>query len=102
MNETRPRPMTEAALQAHVIHAAKQLGWLCYHPWISVHSTSGFPDLLLLRDGRLIVAELKRDGHDPTPAQLEWLGAFLMVGGCEVYTWHPAEWHDDTIIEVLR
>ncbi len=96
------KPMTEAALQRHVETAARQLGYMTYHTWNSMRSEPGFPDLICLRDGRMIVVELKRDGKNPTTVQTAWLDAFAMVEAAEVYTFRPADWHDGTIEMVLR
>jgi hypothetical protein len=37
---------------------------------------------------RLVFAELKLDGKEPTPEQREWLQSLADVGGVEVYLWH--------------
>jgi hypothetical protein len=51
--------MTERELAGAVRDLAKLFGWLRYHTWTSVHSPAGFPDEILLRGSRLVVAELK-------------------------------------------
>ena len=96
--------MTEAQLQRHVEAAAKQLNWLTYHTWNSMRSAPGFPDLICVHEetGRMLAVELKRDGKEPTVAQHRWLVAFAGVPGIECYVWKPADWHDGTIVEVLR
>lgn len=95
--------MTEKQLQTHVTTAAKQLGWLVYHTWISKHSAPGFPDLICVNEetGRMLAVELKRDGKDPTPAQHRWLVAFAGVPGVECYVWRPADWESGRIVEIL-
>lgn len=69
-------------------------GWRCYHTFDSRRSQGGFPDLLLVKPGRLVVAELKRDGGEPTPEQALWLEAFRQVPGAEVYLWRPGGWSE--------
>lgn len=104
MSETRtaqPR-MTEKQLQTHVIHAAKQLGWMAYHTWMSAHSEPGFPDLILVRGGRCLAIELKRDGAMATPAQAAWLVALNLVDGIDGYVIRPADWHRGMVEELLR
>lgn len=82
-----------------------------------------WPDLTLVRerDRRLIFAELKRDGEEPTAEQqatlevlrsLETSGHLTLVGGpggtehirdlvrIEVHVWRPADW--DRVVEILR
>lgn len=48
--------------------------------------TSGFPDITLARDGRVIFAELKTQTGRTTEAQRAWLAA---VGGI---VWRPEDW----------
>jgi hypothetical protein len=98
--QTQQRPMTEAQLQRHVEHAARQLGYRTYHTWNSMRSEPGFPDLICIRMTRLIVAELKRDGKKPTKVQDDWLFAFEHVGA-EVYVWRPADWKSGEIARIL-
>lgn len=59
----------------------------------------GFPDLLMARDNRLVVAELKCGKNKKTPEQIAWLQAFILVGA-EVFTWYPHEW--DEIVQTLE
>jgi hypothetical protein len=58
-----------------------------YHTWNSIHSESGFPDWVFAQcdpagepTGLLLIAELKRDGKNPTDAQEFWLAAFSAAG----------------------
>ena len=51
--------MTEAQLQDAIVQMARVLGWLVYHTFDSRRSAAGFPDLVMVRNGRLIFAELK-------------------------------------------
>jgi hypothetical protein len=82
----------ENDLLANIRKTAKLYGWLCYHHYDSRQSVGkGFPDLVLLREGRLLVAELKRQGRKPTTAQREWLDAFA-AAGVETHVWKPSDW----------
>lgn len=86
------RDMLERDLQQQVLDLASELGWARrYHTWNSRHSESGFPDLVLLRRERQIVAELKGEGRNPTVAQLGWLAAFSEIPGCEAFVWRPSD-----------
>ncbi len=60
----------------------------------------GFPDLILVRDGRLIIAECKSKRGRLRPDQIVWLEALSSVAGIEVYTWREGE--IESIKEVLR
>ena len=51
----------------------------------------GFPDLMLLKPGRLIVAEVKSQKGRLTFAQEVWLEAFRETHA-EVYVWRPDDW----------
>jgi len=53
-----------------------------------------------VRAGRVIFAELKRNGARPTPAQRAWLEALQACAGVEVYLWTPNDW--DAIIDALQ
>ena len=94
------RSMSEREFQAKVVEHAKASGWLVYHTWNSQNSAAGFPDLVMVRrDGRLIFAELKREGKTTSAAQQQWIHQ-LTTAGQEVYLWRPSDW--DSIIETLE
>ncbi|MGD0386400.1 MAG: VRR-NUC domain-containing protein [Solirubrobacteraceae bacterium] len=83
--------MTEKQFQQQVVDWARFNHWLVYHPHDSRHSAAGFPDLALVRDGRLVFAELKTARGRVSVAQHEWLAA-LAASGCETHVWRPADW----------
>lgn len=91
---------SEAVFQGHVVTLAKTLGWQVFHPWLSINSTGGYPDLTMVRGCRLVFAELKGQRRYKVPdAQVEW-HAMLRGAGQEAYIWWPSNWDD--IEEVLR
>lgn len=92
--------MKEAELQEQVRQIALASDWIFYHTWNSRKSSPGFPDCVMLRGDRMVVAELKREGKKPTPAQQEWLSAFREVTD-EVYIWRPSDLVAGVIHEVL-
>lgn len=95
--------MTEAELAEGVRCLAKALGWLDYHTFDSRRSEAGYPDRTMVRRGRLVFAELKRERAAATPAQEAWLSKLRKVGGpVEVYVWRPSSWLDGTIERCLR
>lgn len=82
---------SEAQFQREVLNLAEFNGWRPYHTHDSRRSHPGFPDLVLVRDGRLIFAELKSATGRVRPAQQEWMDALRAVDGVEVYLWRPAD-----------
>lgn len=66
------------------------------HDRDSRKSVVGFPDCLVIGRGGALLAELKRQAEDPTPAQQEWLdmaaasGAFRIVAVYRPLDWYSA------------
>lgn len=56
----------------------------------------GFPDLVLARGGRVILAEVKSDTGRLGPGQPEWLGAIGDYGRL----WRPRDWQQ--VLDELR
>ena len=83
---------TEKNFQAHIEKQAKIHGWLYYHTHRSDRSVKGFPDLVLVRDDRLMFWELKIDEKRSkvTPAQQQWLDA-LAATGVETAVYRPSD-----------
>ena len=111
------RHMPEKQLQANVVELAELLGWMVYHTYDSRKSAPGFPDLVMVKAPRVIIAELKTEKGHTTDAQDEWLSEF---GRCEetsiyhasmvptaqpvvsAFVWRPSDWLDGTIEGVLK
>lgn len=98
-----PKPITEAAWQSRVVEYAQLRGWLVHHTrparttrgWRTpVTGDPGFPDLVLARQGRVIIAELKRDGGRLAPEQCRWLDHLgpAMRWPVMVVVWRPGDW----------
>jgi hypothetical protein len=87
-----PSDTSEAHLMARVTALAKAQGWMVYHTWRSINSEPGFPDLVCVKPGRLLFAELKSRTGKLTEAQHQWLSLLAhSVPEVEVYTWRPAD-----------
>lgn len=97
--KTNIPPITEKAFQAQVVALAHALAYRTYHPWLSIRSERGWPDLAIFREGRFLLAELKTDKGKLTDKQQEMLAA-LEAAGVEVHVWRPRDW--DTIVEILN
>ena len=78
---------TEEEFQCAVIDYAHFNGWKVAHFRKAMRKDGsyvtpvqadgkGFPDLLMVRQGRIVVAELKSMGRKPTLEQRAWLEAF--------------------------
>jgi hypothetical protein len=90
--------LSEEDFQTRIIDAAKQYGWRVHHgrpavnrngKWSTpIQGHPGFPDLVLSRDGVVIIAELKSRRGKPTPSQDLWLEAL----GDHARLWRPADW----------
>jgi hypothetical protein len=97
--------VNEDALQSRVMDTAKLMGWRRVHfrpaqqrgRWVTAYTgDDGFPDLVLARAGRVLLAELKAEDGRFRPGQREWLEA----AGDNGKLWRPADW--DSILEVLK
>jgi hypothetical protein len=94
-------PKSEKAWQDSVIHLSTINNWKHYHTWRSIKSVKGFPDLVLVRDNRIIFAELKGADKKKQKLSLEqalWIQA-LQKAVKEVYVWRPQD--IDSIITIL-
>ena len=80
----------EREFQEEVVRVAETLGWVVYHTYDSRRSGAGFPDILAVRNGCLIVAELKSEKGKVSPEQLAWLDKLANVREMEVGLWRPS------------
>lgn len=93
--------MTESAFLTQVLALARLRNWRCLHlrpartakGWRTAVQGDGvgFPDLLLVRPPRLLVAELKSATGRLTGEQAAWLFAFQQAG-IKTYVWRPGDW----------
>lgn len=113
------RATSEAELQVAVIDLARLRGWLVHHTrparlsqggWRTpIQGHAGFPDLVMVRDGRVIFAELKRQSGRVAADQQVWLNELLTAAGAghlvrptvEVYLWRPSDWMSGEIGKTL-
>ena len=86
----KPPPISEKQWMAQVVELAGILGWETYHAWLSIHSPRGWPDLVLCRPPRLVLAELKAERGQVSEAQDHWL-TLLAECGVEVHVWRPSD-----------
>lgn len=92
--------LTEKQWMAQVVDLARTFRWAHYHPYLSIRSARGWPDLALVRPPRVILVELKSETGKVTPAQEEWLALLRECPGLEVYLWRPSDF--EAAAAVLR
>ena len=92
--------MLESDLLDAVLALAKVYGFRAVH-WRAAKTAhgwrtpvqgdgKGWPDLLLVKGGRMIAAELKSDTGRLAPEQRLWLSV-LEGAGVETYLWRPSD-----------
>lgn len=99
-------PVPERDLQRTIVELAHLTGWRVHHVrtaanqrgrWETpIQGDPGFPDLVLAKPGRLVIAELKSDTGKLSPDQEAWLATLSSVvrvsPGFEVHIWRPCDW----------
>ena len=97
---------TESQFQARVTTVAEEFGWEWMHVGrVGKHVPNGakgtlgrgWVDLVLVRESRIIFAELKADDGQVTAEQHRVLG--ILSEAAECYVWRPSQW--SLILEVL-
>ena len=92
-------PKNEKEFTSQVKFEARLQGWLTYHTFDSRRSDPGFPDLCLVRDQRLIFAELKFKKGRVSEYQQEWLDRLDKIcPPVEVYLWR----YPDDVEKILK
>lgn len=82
---------SEREFQSAILADAEAAGFaLRYHPYSSLRSTAGFPDLTLVNSerGLLVMAEVKTNRGRVSPEQLDWLVG-LRAAGVYAPLWRP-------------
>ena len=96
--------MSEAQLRDAVLDLAKMTGWLHFHVFDTYHpakrSSTGYPDLHLVRDETSLFVELKSERGRLRADQCEWLAA-LKRAGHQATVWRPQDWYSGEIERVL-
>lgn len=107
--------MSEAQLQSAVLDLAQLLGWKCAHfrpaqtqtgRWVTPVAADGvgFPDLVMVRGGTIVFAELKSARGRVSLSQEMWLSELAHCSQSTVITcvWRPADWLSGEVEAVLR
>lgn len=94
---TREHAMSEREWQCRIMATAKLHGWRRVHirparvgvRYVTPYEgDTGLPDLVLARDGVVLLVELKGAKTPWQPGQREWLAA----AGPHGFVWRPADW----------
>ena len=83
--------ITEKEFMDEVVETAQLGGWLVYHTYDSRRSQAGFPDLVMVRHGRVIFAELKSEKGRIRPEQQLWLDELMKSDAVETFLWRPSD-----------
>ena len=99
-----PASMSEKDWSRQFRQLAGHLGWtLQYHPFLSIYSDKGFPDLTLYRKrngvGELMFVELKTERGKVSDKQQEWIDALNTVPGIRAYVFRPSQF--DAAVAIL-
>lgn len=93
--------MTERELMQAASDLARSRGWLVFHAFDSRRSEPGLPDLLCVRDGRLLAIECKSAKGRVTKAQRAWLHALDAVRDATAIILRPGDTYDE-LADLLR
>jgi hypothetical protein len=94
-----PLTVSEAQWQQVLIDTARLYRWTLCHirpartdrGWRTpIEGDAGLPDLILARDGVVLLVEVKRQQGQTSPAQRRWLAALGAYGRC----WKPSDWNE--------
>lgn len=77
-----------------IIKLADIRGWLVYHTHDSRRSQAGFPDLVMVRGGRIIFAEIKSEKGRTSPEQKVWIKYLRTAKRKDVFLWRPSDWKE--------
>jgi len=104
--------VTGKQIQDGIAALAQAKGWRCAHfspgrvgpkdKWITnyAYQSKGWPDLFLVRAGRLVAIEVKGDGDSVSRQQLDWLNALRDVGAQTAIV-GPKEWASGAVERLL-
>ena len=124
--------LTEKQLSDNIVSLARALGYLVHRDptWRATGTDAGYPDLTLVRGGRIIFAELKAEKGKLTGTQGDWcneiglvqeaiagFSGLAMIQGPDgwnqqvldivsrfvaYYCWRPSDWYAGRVEEALR
>ena len=84
--------LSEKDFMESIVQLARQTGWMVYHTYDSRRSEAGFPDLVMTKHKRLVIAEIKTEKGKTSPAQDKWLETLRTARGVKEKLWRPSDW----------
>lgn len=80
----KSRPVKESTIEAGVVRHCKRRGLYCRK--LTSPSSSGIPDRLICKDGKVLFLELKREKQKPTALQNYEIGLLVKAGMYATWT----------------
>lgn len=77
--------MAERDIVAAIVRSAKRQGWWTMKVHGGPYQPAGIPDLMLVKDGRVIWMEVKQPGKKPTPIQVRRMAEIEEQSGARCY-----------------
>ena len=93
-------PITEKAFQAQIVDAATRLGWHCFHVYDSRRSSTGFPDLELIRGATMLRLEVKSEKGIVKAPQQAYVDRLNQVKYVVADVVRPSHW--DEVLDTLK
>lgn len=95
------RRTEEADTQEAIIDLCLRLGYLVFHDNDPQRNRAGFPDLVIVGYGKLVILELKTDRNEATPQQRAWL-AELTAAGIDARIYRTSSWKTNDLVNELQ
>lgn len=100
---TEKKLILEAEFQRLVMAKAEDEGWLTCHirrslmsdgRMLTATSSSGYPDLTLVRPPAVVFLELKAERGHSSPEQRKWIRQIQKCEGVEAWIVKPSDWRE--------
>ncbi len=93
-------PISEKAFQAQIVDAATRLGWHVFHVYDSRRSSTGFPDLELIRGATMLRLEVKAEKGVVSADQQAYIDRLNQVKYVVADVVRPSHW--DEVLDTLK
>ncbi|KKL07928.1 hypothetical protein LCGC14_2581080 [marine sediment metagenome] len=93
-------PISEKAFQAQIVDAARALSWYVFHVYDSRRSSTGFPDLELIRGATMLRLEVKTEDGVVADEQQAYIDRLNQVKYVVADVVRPSHW--DEVLDTLK